>query len=416
MNENDSEIMAGLLESKGYLPTDDVNKADIIIANTCSVRDGAERKASGFIHSLQKIKKQRPSVLIGLVGCMAERLKEEAKKKFKFIDFVCGPNIESLISNLDSLISSGRNSRLEIRDWKLEPKRKPSVNAWITIMEGCDNFCSYCIVPYVRGREKSRPVRDIIKEIETLDKSIFKEVTLLGQNVNSYKYGLADLLREVSKIDGIERIKFLTSHPRDMSDEIIRSVAELPKVCEYFHLPLQSGDDTILKKMNRGYSRKYYSDLVAKIRSTVPGAAITSDIIAGFPSETEEQFKNTLDLLEMLQLDACNTLAFDPRPGTKAAQMPGQVPKDIINDRLQRLMKVVEKASMNNNNMLIGSAQQILVESKNKGRTRTNKIVRFVSKEDLTGKTVNAEIKMAGSWVLQGRLISDIIKLRKEHI
>lgn len=411
MNENDSEIVSGILESKSYKKTDVLEDADIVIANTCSVRDGAERKARGFIADIVHLKKKNSELIVGVIGCMAERMGDELLKKYRFVDFVLGPNKEMELAGiidarsrqaLAPLFCAGDSS--DFKDSSLA-KRAPSVNAWVTIMEGCNNFCSYCIVPYVRGREKSRPVADILKEIEGLDKSIFKEVTLLGQNVNSYKFGLAGLLKEVSKIKGIHRIKFMTSHPRDMSDEIIETVAADEKICEYFHLPLQSGDDNVLKAMNRGYDMAYYSALVKKIRARIPAAAITSDIIAGFPGETDEQFGNTLKNLEKLGFDTVNTLAFDPRPGTKAAEMAGQLTKDIVNKRLQALMGVVEKTTYDKNQSLLGSEHEILVEAPGIGRTRTNKIVRFKNKSIKQGSFVKIRITSAKSWVLQGELL-----------
>lgn len=388
MNENDSEIIAGILEKNGLVKASDIKEADIVIANTCSVRDAAERKAAGFINTLIKLKKEKPGLLVGVVGCMAERLGEELVKKFKFVDFVMGT-------------SDFRN----FKDTSII-KREPSVNAWITIMEGCDNFCSFCIVPYVRGREKSKPVADILKEIDELDKNVFKEITLLGQNVNSYSYGFPHLLDAVSKINGIKRIRFMTSHPKNMSDEIIEAVKNTPKVCENFHLPLQSGDDEILKRMNRGYDSDYFRRLVEKIRKKITASAITSDAIAGFPGETDEQFENTLHLISELELDAVNTLAYDVRPGTAAEKMEGRVPQKIVDERLQQLIKVVEETSFKKNQSLAGSVQEILVEKKGKGRTRSHKMVKYPSEADETGKLIKVRIKSAKSWVLLGEVVS----------
>jgi tRNA-2-methylthio-N6-dimethylallyladenosine synthase len=406
MNENDSEIMAGILESKGFKPAADIASADIIIANTCSVRDGAERKAKGFIAGLAHLKNHKKSLLVGVTGCMAERMGEEILKKYKFVDFVLGPNremeIEDVVGGSPRAVRTG--DAPDFKDSSLA-KRQGSVNAWVTIMEGCNNFCSYCIVPYVRGREKSRPVDDVLREIEGLNKDLFKEVTLLGQNVNSYEFRLAKLLEEVSKIDGIRRIKFMTSHPRDMGEDIIRAVAENEKVCEFFHLPLQSGDDDVLKAMNRGYDSSYYRGLVKKIRNMVPSAAITSDVIAGFPGETEKNFENTLDLIRELELDSVNTLAFDPRPGTAAEKLSGRLPHEAVSGRLQRLMRVVEETALKKNSSLTGSVQELLVESPVTGRTRTNKIVKFSSKKAKQGDIVKARITAAKSWVLQGEII-----------
>jgi len=423
MNENDSEIIAGILEKKGLVKADDIKEADIIITNTCSVRDAAERKAEGFINVLKKLKKEKPGLIVGVAGCMAERMGEELVKKFKFVDFVMGPNMEQELMKILTPVrlssdhpspqsgeGKARSAGVRIgdsRDFKDTSliKRNSSVNAWITIMEGCDNYCSFCIVPYVRGREKSKPVADILKEIDFLDKSVFKEITLLGQNVNSYAYDFARLLDEVSKIDGIFRVRFMTSHPKNMTDEIIDAVRRNPKVCENFHLPLQSGDDEVLKKMNRGYDSAYYRELVGKIRGMIPEAAITSDVIAGFPGETEKQFENTLRLITELEPDAVNTLAYNVRPSTAAEKMEGKLPQKTVDERLQRLMETVEKTSFKKNQALAGSVQEILVEKKGVGRTRTNKLVKYACKKDETGELKKVRIISAGSWVLQGERI-----------
>ncbi len=414
MNKNDSEIVCGLLEAKGAEQTSDINSANIIIANTCSVRDTAERKAKGFINDLGKLKKRKNQIIIGVIGCMAERMGEDIFKKYNFVDFVLGPNKEAEIEKVISFFEDKSGNYQKILCLGDSPhfknsfvaKRQPSVNAWITIMEGCDNFCSYCIVPYLRGREKSRPIDEIIKEIDMLDKDIFKEITLLGQNVNSYKYGLSNLFIEAAKIEGIKRIRFMTSHPKDISDEIIHSVKTIDKVCEFFHLPMQSGDDEILKAMNRGYDSSYYKDLVKKIRDKIPSAAIGSDFIVGFPGETEKQFENTLKAIEEIEFDSANTFAYNTRPGTKAANLPNQLPRDLISRRLQQLIEVVEKVTMKKNSKLVGSVQEVLVEDNGIGRTRTNKIVKFKDEaaKYKRGDIVFVKVESAKSWVLQGKL------------
>lgn len=425
MNENDSEIIAGILELKGYAKAEKPENADIIITNTCSVRDSAERKAKGFIADLVNIKKKNKDILIGIVGCMAERMGQELLKKYKFADFVLGPNREKELikiltpsryaSHPSPFHGEGKARSAGVRcatgdspEFKdpLIAKREISTNAWITIMEGCNNFCSYCIVPYVRGREKSKSIESIVTEIKSLDKNVYKEIMLLGQNVNSYAFGLDKLLDEVTKIEGILRVRFMTSHPRDMSDRIIDAVSRNPKVCEYFHLPLQSGDNEILKKMNRGYTREYYTELVSRIREKIPQAAITSDAIAGFPGETDAQFQNTIDLISSMELDSVNTLAFNPRPGTAAEKMPGQISKDVTKKRLQALMETVERTSFKVNQRLAGTVQEVLIEDPGVGRTRTNKIVKFNKKTGKTGELINIRIKSAGSWVLQGEAVS----------
>ena len=433
------------MESLGYSEAKTKDEADVILVNTCTVRGSAQNKAIGYIASLKGLKIQNPNdkcqindkiqmtneKTIGVCGCLAQQEKEELLKKYPFVDFVLGPGS---LHELEKVLGKGYkvNGTLietcnpELRN--LPQKRKPSTVAYVSIMYGCDNFCSFCIVPYVRGREVSRPKEDILREIKELDRSVFKEVVLLGQNVNSYRnpkseilnpkqiqmteirnskqntdYSLDQLLEDASRIDGIERIKFLTSHPRDMSDDIIRAVKELPKVCEYFHLPLQSGDDEVLKAMNRGYTLHYYSDLVDRIRKAIPDAAITSDIIVGFPGETEKQFKNTLKAIKDIGFDTVNTLSYSDRPGTAASKMEGKISEKVKKERLKELMAVVEVTALKKNKELVGKTVEILVDSPNTGRTRGNKIVKFKGDEKLIGKLVRVAIIKAKSFIMEGR-------------
>jgi len=414
MNVNDSEVIAGLLEGAGYSESPTPDTADVILINTCCIRQKAEDKAMGYALSLLSHKMRNPKRILGLIGCIAEKDQHDIFRKLPFFDLVVGPGQEARIVQLIEEIRSGGEKLISTGDFcgeypERQAKRTPAVQAFVTIMIGCNNFCSYCIVPYVRGREVSRPKEEILDEIRDIDKRTFKEIILLGQNVNSYDdagYKLAGLLKDVHKIDCIERIRFLTSHPRDMSDDIINAVANLPKVCEYFHLPLQSGDDQILKAMNRGYTSDHYRKLVNKIRKKIPDAAITSDAIAGFPGETDEQFRNTLKLIKELELDLVNTLVFSVRPGTVAAKMDGQVPEKVKKERLQELMKAVEETAAGKNRKLKGTAQEVLVEQKVDGRwfsrTRGNKVVRFAGEGPLTGKLINVKITDTGPFVLEG--------------
>lgn len=422
MNVNDSEAVAGLLEAAGHEPADDLETANIILINTCCVRQQAEDKAIGYALGTLSLKMRDPKRILGIIGCIAEKDKEKLLKKLPFFDIIAGPAQEGRIVQLIEEIIEKKNRIVSVGS-SVHPlhgssKRRSAVQAYITIMTGCDNFCSYCVVPYVRGRETSRPMKEILEEIKRLDKSIFKEVILLGQNVNNYKgsgirgkgQGLRGLLEQVQQIDGIERIRFLTSHPRDMTDQIIDAVRDLPKVCGYFHLPLQSGDDEILKAMNRGYTADHYRRLVGRIRDRIPEASITSDAIAGFPGETEEQFQHTIDLISKLELDVVNTFAYSPRPGTPAEKLPGQISNDIRSGRLRRLMDVVERTAGEKNRKLSGTIQEILVErdkqDKLSGRTRGNKLVKFAGKKDLIGKLVNVRITDTGPFVLEGELVS----------
>jgi tRNA-2-methylthio-N6-dimethylallyladenosine synthase len=418
MNVNDSEVISGLLDRAGYVEANSPDTADIILINTCCIRQKAEDKAFGYALSLLSHKMRNPKRILGFIGCIAEKDKHDIFRKLPFFDLVVGPGQEARIVQLIEETRSGGEKLISTGDFcgeypERQAKRKPATQAFVTIMIGCDNFCSYCIVPYVRGREVSRPKEEILDEIRDIDKRTFKEIILLGQNVNSYDdsgYKLAGLLKDVHKIDGIERIRFLTSHPRDMEDDIINAVAELPKVCEYFHLPLQSGDDEILKAMNRGYTSDHYRKLVNKIRRKIPGASITSDAIAGFPGETDEQFKNTLKLIKELELDLVNTLVFSVRPGTAAAKMEGQIPEKVKKERLQELMKVVEETAGRKNQKLKDTIQEVLVEQKVDGRwfsrTRGNKVVRFASKSFLTGRLLNVKITNTGPFVLEGEPVN----------
>jgi tRNA-2-methylthio-N6-dimethylallyladenosine synthase len=420
MNVNDSEAVAGLLEAAGHEPAEKLDDAQIILINTCCVRQQAEDKAIGYALGTLSLKMRDPKKILGLIGCIAEKDKEKLLKKLPFFDIIAGPAQEGRIVQLIEEVIEKKNRIITVGscDHPLHgsSKRRPAVQAYITIMTGCDNFCSYCVVPYVRGREASRPAKEILDEAKSLDKNIFKEVILLGQNVNNYKgirdkgQGLRELLEEVHQIDGIERIRFLTSHPRDMTDEIIDAVRDLPKVCEYFHLPLQSGDDEILKAMNRGYTSDHYRKLVGRIRNRIPEASITSDAIAGFPGETEEQFQHTLDLISKLQLDVVNTFAYSPRPGTPAEKLQGQISNEVRSDRLHRLMDIVERTAGVKNQGLSGTIQEVLVErekqDKLSGRTRGNKLVKFAGKKDMIGSTVNVRITDTGPFVLEGELVS----------
>lgn len=345
MNVADSARLAGVLESAGYQDIREsgfgdsdirgLGKCDIILVNTCVVRQHAEDRAAGFVRSLSGFKKTNPNLKIALCGCFVNLPGRDLRKQFPHVDLFIGPNEpEKLAEFLNlpplspSLIKKGRY------------RAKRGGGEFVTIMHGCDNFCSYCIVPYVRGREYSRPMDEILEEIKNLAESGVRKITLLGQNVNSYKYGLANLLRQ---IPNYLTTHFLTSHPRDMSDEIIETVAELPYVAKEFVMPLQSGDDEILRKMNRGYTLHYYVNRVNKIRSLMPEARITTDLLVGFPGETEEQFQNTLQAVKMIRFDEVHMFAYSDRPGTAAAKMPGRLPENIKRQRLQKLIEVVRR-------------------------------------------------------------------------
>jgi len=409
MNLADSENLAGVLESAGYEEAESPEEADILLVNTCVVRQSAEDKAAWYIMSAKGLRDNKPDLIIGVCGCISTEPDRDLPKQFPHVDIFIAPNQpERLVEFLELTRQQGSKA-------SRHKARGEGTTAWITIMHGCDNFCSYCVVPHVRGRETSRQPREIIEEIKAVDFAKHPEIFLLGQNVNSYKYGLAQLLREIeARITGspdnrIPRIKFMTSHPRDMSDEIIDAVRDLPHVCEFFHLPLQHGDDEMLKAMNRGYNTDYYLKLVDRIRAKIPGAAITSDVIVGYPGETDQQFQNTMKMIEKVGFDTSNTLAYSTRPGTAASKLKDDVPDKVKQARLQEAMRVVGKVAERKNKELEGQTVEILVDFTGKkscsGRTRTNKIVKFKpTRNNLLGKLVNVRIKSSKSWVLEGAI------------
>lgn len=345
MNLNDSERLAGVLEAAGYQAAKDHWNVDILVVNTCVVRQSAEDRAAWFVTSAKGLKEANPAMKIILCGCFVSEPGRDVKKMFPHVDLFLGPNEpETLEAFLGTQNTEHRT-------------RKAGRTAWVTIMQGCDNYCSYCVVPYVRGREKSRTIEDILAEIKAIDLSKFEEIYLLGQNVNSYQYGLAMLLREINSLISqyannldlqspntpVPDIKFMTNHPKDMSDEIINTVAELPHVAKSFHLPIQHGDDEILKSMNRGYTVEQYLKIVDKIRAKMPNAQISCDVIVGYPGETEAQFENTLKIIKQVGYSEVRMAAYSPRPNTAAASLPNQLPEEVKQARLQRTIKLVRE-------------------------------------------------------------------------
>ncbi|NLG32734.1 MAG: tRNA (N6-isopentenyl adenosine(37)-C2)-methylthiotransferase MiaB [Syntrophomonadaceae bacterium] len=424
MNVRDSEIIAGLVEDLGYMETDDPAKADLIIFNTCSVRHSAENKVFGKLGEIMKLKSQGNDVLIAFGGCMAQIPENRTRLKKQGVDIVFGTHN---LHELPQLIREAEHSRPICKVWDnysgqvIEPlltKRRPGVSAFVNIMYGCNNFCSYCIVPYTRGRERSRLPSDIINEINQLADQGYQEVTLLGQNVNSYGLGLAemvdfaDLLVLANKVDGIKRIRFTTSHPKDMSDKLIDTIANCDKVCEHVHVPLQAGSDKVLKLMNRGYNREHYLALVTKIRSRIPEVAITSDLIIGFPGENEKDFEDTLDMVNKVRFDAAFTFMYSPRSGTKAEKLGDQVALEDKKERLNRLNQIQYSIASEINRSLEGSIQEVLVEGPSKknpdilsSRTRNNRIVLFPGTKDLSGKLINVKITEGKTFSLYGELV-----------
>jgi tRNA-2-methylthio-N6-dimethylallyladenosine synthase len=426
MNEHDSEKMSWLLENMGYKPTENKEDSDIIIYNTCIVRENAELKVYGQLGALKELKLRKPNLIIAVCGCMmqTEPARKTILEKYKHVDIIFGTsNIHKLPQLIDRHLQTGEtivdveeDSREIVEN--ISANRKYPFKAFVNIMYGCNNFCTYCIVPYTRGRERSREPKNIIREIELLAKDGCKEVTLLGQNVNSYgktlnyKFSFADLLREVNKVEGIERIRFMTSHPKDLSDELIQAMAELDKVCEHIHLPVQAGSNRILKAMNRKYTKEYYLELVEKIRKAIPDIAITTDIIVGFPGETEEDFEETLDLAKKVRYDSAFTFLYSKREGTIAAKMENQVPEEIKHERFQKLLDTLYPIFYEQNSKYENKVVEVLVEevSKNNkevlsGRTRTGKLVHFKGKKDLIGKFVNVKITKPKTFTLEGFII-----------
>lgn len=424
MNEHDSEIMRAILEEQGYLWTDEQDQSEIIILNTCSVRRNAELKAIGFLGNLKHLKEKKPDLIVAVGGCAPQNpeVREYLIKKATHVNIIFGTrNFHLLPVFLNKVISEGeRVIALDGEDdlpGVLPSYRTDPVMAYVTIMYGCNNFCAYCIVPYTRGREKSRPLENIYDEVTKLAAGGHKEVMLLGQNVNSYGKDLpgdinfAKLLRCLDEIPGLARIRYMTSHPRDFTEELLTTIVDSNKVCEHFHLPIQAGSNRILKMMNRGYTREQYLQLTDKIKERIPGASITTDIIVGFPGETESEFQETLDLVERVQFDAAYTFIYSPRKGTPAASMPEQVPSEVKKERLTRLVTAQNHISLKKNKLYENQVVEVLVEGRSKknpkrwsGRTRTNKIVVFDDQGDvdLTGKIVDTAIICAQTWTLIG--------------
>ena len=425
MNASDTEHYAGQLEELGYTAIDDFHAADVIIVNTCCVRESAEKKIAGKIGELKSVKTKNPDVVICVAGCMAQKDGEKLLKKHPQVDLLLGTAYVNDFKNILTDYLAEKKGRiyddLTIRQSEFEGKmvRQSSFSAWIPIMYGCNNFCTYCIVPYVRGRERSRKAENIIEEIRQAVKEGYTEFTLLGQNVNSYgkdfgeKDAFAKLLRQVNDIEGVERIRYMTSHPRDMSEEVIKAVAECEHICENFHVPFQAGSDEILRKMNRGYTKEKYLELIKMIRRYVPDAAITTDIIVGFPGETEEDFAETLSLVKEVGFDAAFTFIYSKRSGTPAAKMENQVPLDVKKDRLNRLMEAQNISSLHCNEKLLGQVVEVLAEGPSKdpkvwtGRTRTNKIVLWNIEDKVynEGEKVHVKIETAQTWLLKGKAI-----------
>ena len=425
MNARDSEKLSGILREAGYVETESED-ADFVIYNTCTVRENANLRVYGRLGVLHGYKKKNPNMKIALCGCMMQEatVVEKLQKSYRFVDLIFGTH--NIFKFAELLAMTLESDRMIIDIWKdtdqivedLPNERKYAFKSGVNIMFGCNNFCSYCIVPYVRGRERSREAKDIVREIEALVKDGVVEVMLLGQNVNSYGKNLeqpmtfAELLREIEQIDGLERIRFMTSHPKDLSDDLIEVMANSKKICPHLHLPLQSGSSRILKAMNRRYDKEKYLALAKKIRERMPDIALTTDIIVGFPGETEEDFQETLDVVRQVRYDSAFTFIYSKRTGTPAAVMEDQIPEDVVKDRFDRLLKEVQTISKEMAERFIGNEETVLVEEKNSqmdgyvtGRLGNNHVVHFEGSEELIGKLIRVRLDECRGFYYMGTML-----------
>jgi len=423
MNEHDSEKISGMLTSIGYVETGDEKNADLVIFNTCLIRENAELRVFGKLGEVKGLKKNKPDMIVAVCGCMMQKqeIRDKVLEKFSFVDIIFGTNTIHELPVLIYNVEIKKEKSVDIVDntdliYEDMPKlRKFKYKALVNITYGCDNFCTYCVVPYVRGREKSREPEDIIQEIKILAEDGCKEVTLLGQNVNSYgknlnvEFTFAQLLYEINKIEGIERIRFMTSHPKDLTDDLIKAIQECDKVCKHLHLPVQSGSNDVLRRMNRKYTKEHYLTLVEKLKKAVPDIAITTDIIVGFPGETEEDFLETLDVVKKVEYDSAFTFLYSIREGTVAAKMDDQVPDEVKHDRFNRLLEVLYPIILEKNQKCIGKVFPVLVETAEgdelTGRTEHFKLVHFKGSKDLVGEIVNVKITDVKTFHMKGSIV-----------
>jgi tRNA-2-methylthio-N6-dimethylallyladenosine synthase len=430
MNKADSERMAGILENMGFEWSEDPNQADIILYNTCTIRDNAEQKVYSYLGRQAKRKHEKPDLTLIVAGCVAQQEGETLLRRVPELDLVMGPQHANRLQDLLQQVFEGNQvvatEPIHIMEDITKPRRDSTVTAWVNVIYGCNERCTYCVVPNVRGVEQSRTPKAIRAEIEELGRQGYKEITLLGQNIDAYgrdlpgvtpegrhQHTFTDLLYFVHDVPGIERLRFATSHPRYFTERLIRACAELPKVCEHFHIPFQSGDNEVLKRMARGYTQEKYRRIIDTIRKYIPDAAISADAIVGFPGETEQQFQNTLKLVEDIGFDQLNTAAYSPRPGTPAAQWSDQIDEEVKSDRLQRLNHLVATKAAERSQRYLGRIEEVLVEDQNPkdktqvmGRTRTNRLTFFTGDiNQLKGKLVKVKITEARAFSLTGELI-----------
>lgn len=422
MNTADTELVMGILNNNGYDLADDVLSADVVFLNTCSIRENAEQRIYGRLGNLKTLKDKKPDMVVGILGCMAERLRKNLIEEKKLVDMVVGPDeYRRLPEFLDVVYSGGKGigvklSRTETYD-DIMPYREEGLQAWISVMRGCDKFCTFCVVPYTRGRERSRSLESIVKEVEKLSMKGFREVSLLGQNVNSYDDNgsdFADLLAAVAGVDSGMRVRFTTSHPQDLSDKLLETIAGHDNLCNYIHLPVQSGSNRILELMNRTYTVEHYLNLIEKARKIIPGVSFSTDIITGFPTETLEDHLMTLELMDKVKYDGAYMFKYSPREGTKAYRMGDDVPEEVKTRRLQQIIELQQRHSLELNNLMIGKTERVLVEGFSKksdkffaGRTDTNKVAIFPVDENIsTGDYVDIKIDRVTSATLFGEVVT----------
>lgn len=425
LNENDSEKIAGMLVEMGYEETTSPLDANIVVFNTCCIRENAEEKLFGKLGELKNIKAKN-NMIICVGGCMSQEqhVIDKIKQSYNFVDIIFGThNLHKLPEMVQARIEENKK---QIDVWDIDGiivedlpmKRTSDKNALVTIMYGCNNFCSYCIVPYTRGRERSRKPEDILKEVKELASRGYKEIMLLGQNVNSYNggenYNFSNLLRDIDKIEGIDIVRFMSPHPKDFTDDVIEAIADSKSVCKVIHLPLQSGSSNVLKLMNRKYTKEHYLNLVNKIRAKVPGVSFTTDIIVGFPGETEEDFEETLDVVRKVDFEQVFMFIYSVRKGTVAEKMEGHIPEEVKSARFNRLKELADSMTAESIKKYVGTIQKVLVEGESKtnpdvltGRTRSNKIVNFIGDKNLIGKEVDIEITSEHVWYLKGNVVID---------
>ncbi len=422
MNVADSELVEGILTNLGLEKTANYDEADAIFLNTCAIRENAETKVHSKLGNLHKIKLNKPHLIIGVLGCMAQNLKDDLLKNKPYVDIILGPDSYRKIPDLinrhvkdNKSIVDTKLSRYEVYE-NLFPSRGDTFNAWVSIMRGCDKFCSFCIVPFTRGRERSRSVESVVEEVKKAVDQGFVEITLLGQNVNSYNFegkSFSDLLLAVSDINGVKRIRYTSPHPQDINVELLEVMASRKNICNYVHFPMQSGSNEVLKRMNRTYTREHFYDMAMKIREIMPNCGLSTDIIVGFPGETDEQFRETLDLMEAIKFNSAFTFKYSPRPYTKAEQFSDHISEDIKKSRLDEMLILQRKHTLELNQNMVGTFQQVLIEKESKksnlhwaGRTDSNEWVIIEKNNSNIKDIVPVEISEATGVILHGKEIT----------